>query len=75
MEKFEVCYISGNSLKYKKVIIEAENKDEAVDKAFEIEGHAFENRLCSVDVYRDCENCKNHTSDGCKAWECEFERR
>ena len=24
---------------------------------------------------RDCENCTNHTEQGCTKWECEFERR
>ena len=24
---------------------------------------------------RDCENCVNHTDNGCKVWECKFEAK
>ena len=48
MTKYEVSYISGNSLKFKTVEIEANSSDDAVSEAFEREGQAFENRLVSV---------------------------
>ncbi len=24
---------------------------------------------------RDCDNCVNHTTNGCKVWECKFEEK
>lgn len=45
---YEVSYISGFSLKLKSVDVIAKNEQDAVEKAFELEGHGFENRLVSV---------------------------
>ena len=45
---YEVNYISGHSLKLKSVDVVAENEQAAVEKAFKMEGHNFENRLVSV---------------------------
>ena len=45
---YEVGYISGNSLKFKVVKVEAENRNDAVIKAFDREGRSFENSLVSV---------------------------
>jgi hypothetical protein len=49
MQRFEVRYISGHTLKLTIREVEAENEEQAIDKAFEIEGHNFENRLVSVE--------------------------
>ncbi len=48
MKKYEVCYISGHTMKYSVVRVTAESEDAAVEKAFDLEGRAFENRLVSV---------------------------
>ena len=53
MTKYEVSYISGNSLKYKIVPITANDLNEAVDIAFKNEGENFENRLVSVTVIEE----------------------
>ena len=49
MSRYEVRFISGHTLKLTIREVYAENKEQAVDKTFEIEGHNFENRLVSVE--------------------------
>jgi len=44
---YEVCYISYEG-KYSVTRVKAKDADQAVKKAFEMEGFAFENRLVSV---------------------------
>ncbi len=46
--KYEVTFVSGFDLKYKVAIIEAEDKEKAVDKLFSMEGNPFDNALVSV---------------------------
>ena len=45
---YEVCYISGHSLKYAVREVEADSEEEAVEKVFRAVGENFENRLISV---------------------------
>lgn len=49
MNEYEVRYISGFSLKFKIETVKAKSEEEAVDIVFGKEGHAFENRLISVE--------------------------
>lgn len=46
--RYKVGYISGNSLKFKERVVDADTADEAVEKVFNAEGSAFENDLESV---------------------------
>ena len=46
--KYEVGYISGNSLKFLVVTEEAGTKEDAVKQVFDREGANFENRLAYV---------------------------
>lgn len=48
MKEYEVCYISGHTLKYSVARVEANDEADAVGKVFDLEGAAFENRLVSV---------------------------
>ena len=46
--KYKISFVSGFDLKYKVAIIEAEDKEKAVEKLFSMEGAAFDNSLVSV---------------------------
>lgn len=48
--RYKVGYISGNSLRYKERIVDADSEEEAVKKVFDAEGSNFENDLESVKV-------------------------
>ena len=45
---YEVCYISGHTGRYSVTRVKAKDADQAVKKAFEMEGFATQNRLVSV---------------------------
>lgn len=45
---YEVCYISGHTGRYSVTRVRAKDADQAVKKAFEMEGFAPQNRLVSV---------------------------
>lgn len=72
------AYVSGCDYNYGGKVITILKYDEGkiITKAMfnvrDVEGFVINEHEKEM-VVRDCENCVNHTANGCAVWECAFE--